>query len=119
MRKDSTLLVALDILGDVLVIRPQGRFDAYQVPTFNQWLEEQQIEARHMKVVINLESVQFIDTMALSTLVHWLKRTREYGGDLRLCCLQPAVQLIFEISRIKLIFAIYPSEEDAIAAFRT
>lgn len=118
MLKDSTLVVGLDILEDVLVIRPQGRFDAYQVPTFKRWLEQQQIEARHTKIVINLEDVQFVDTLALSTLVHWLKKTRKNGGDLKLCCLQPAVETIFEISRIRQVFAIYTSEEDAYTAFR-
>lgn len=119
MSKDSTLYVALDILEGVLVIRPQGRFDAYQVPVFNRWLEEQHIEARRTKIVINLEAVQFVDTLALSTLVRWLKVTRKTGGDLRLCCMQPAVQTIFGISRIDRVFAIYASEEDAVAAFRS
>ncbi len=119
MIKDSTLYVALDILDNVLVIRPQGRLDAYQVPVFNRWLEEQNVEASRAEIVINLEAVQFIDTLALSTLVRWLKVTRKRGGDLKLCCLQPVVQAIFEISRIQQVFAIYSSEEDAIAAFRT
>ncbi len=119
MMKTTTLTVELDIRDEVLVLRPQGRFDAYQVAVFNRWMEEQTVAIRRTEIVINLESVQFVDTLALSTLVRWLKVARNAGGDVKLCCLQPPVQTIFEISRINRVFAIYSSEEDATAAFRT
>lgn len=119
MIKTSTLFMELDIRDNILVMRPQGRFDAYQVSVFNRWMEEHSVVVQRTEIVINLEAVRFVDTMALSTLVHWLKVSRHGGGDMKLCCLQSPVQTVFEISRISQVFAIYSSEEDAVAAFRT
>jgi anti-sigma B factor antagonist len=90
-----------------------GRFDAYEVPKFIAWLDST-VKATAPFAVINLASVDFIDSSGLSALVKGLKRCREYGGDLVLCQLQHTVRTIFELTRLDSAFKIHPDEQSAL-----
>ena len=70
-------------------------------------------------LIVNLESVVFIDSTGLATLVHGVKHCRQRGGDLHLCGLQKPVRTIFELTRLDNVFKIFSIEADAIAAFGT
>lgn len=99
----------------VRILELDGRFDAYEVPAVREWL------LRHAatpsaRMVINLGGVTFIDSTALATLVHGLKRCREYGGELVLTDLPQSVRIIFELTRMDRAFTIFPSEVEAVAS---
>lgn len=93
----------------------KGRFDAFEVPKFNQWLLDN-INADNPHAVVNLSGVEFIDSSALAALVKGLKRCREFGGDLILCEMQQAVTIIFELTRLDKAFRISQDEKDALSA---
>ena len=46
-----------------------------------------------------------------------MKRARQRDGDLRLCCLQRPVRMIFELTRLDKAFEIFAGEDEAIQAF--
>jgi len=98
------------------VLQLKGRFDAHEVEPVNAWLAEQ-VKAGSAKIIVNLESVNFIDSTALSTLVRGLKLCREQNGDLHLCSLQQPVRVIFELTRLDKAFNIFPNEEEAAKGF--
>lgn len=99
--------------GSVTVLELSGRFDAHVAPAMAAALEKA-IAATPMRVVVNLEAVRFMDSTALAGLVQGMKRSRQAGGDLRLCCLQPPVRMIFELTRLDKAFEIYATEAEAL-----
>lgn len=115
--KNTTLTLNVDYADGVAILRPVGRFDAYQVPTINGWLSGHEAELGQARVVVNLQDVQFIDTLALATLVKWMKTMRSRDGDMKLCGLRQPVLKIFALSRLDRAFDLYDSEDAAIRAF--
>ena len=98
------------------VLQLKGRFDAHEVEPVNIWLMEQ-TKAGNVKIIVNLEGVNFIDSTALSTLVRGLKLCREQNGDLHVCALQQPVRVIFELTRLDKAFDIFVNEEEAAKGF--
>lgn len=98
------------------VLQLKGRFDAHEVEPVNDWLVEQ-TKAGSVRLIVNLEGVNFIDSTALSTLVRGLKLCREQNGDLHVCSLLQPVQVIFELTRLDKAFDIFPNEEEAAKGF--
>ena len=96
----------------VEVLRLSGRFDAFEEPTVKQWLEDQRM-AGVSQIVINLEDVNFLDSVALARLVQGMKECRQLQGDLHLCGLGQPVQIIFELTRMDKVFSIYETEKEA------
>ena len=70
-----------------------------------------------MKIVVNLNGVSYVDSSGLATLVEMLKRTRTYGGKMRLSDLASKVKSLFEITKLEKLFEIYSTEEEAKANF--
>lgn len=60
-------------------------------------------------LVIDMENVGFIDSQGLQKLLASLRLMQSHKSNLVLCSLQPAVRLVFEISRIDQMFGIFPS----------
>lgn len=104
--------------GLFTILLLKGRFDAHEIEPVTTWVKDQ-LDIGNTHLIINLEGVNFIDSTALSTLVQGLKRAREKGGDLRLCCFQQPVRVIFELTRLDKAFGIYPTEEAARASYAT
>ena len=102
--------------GDVAVIVINGRFDAQTAPPITEWLEH--IAATTPgRVVVNLTHASFLDSSALAVLVRAVKRCRMRGGDVRLCGVQPSVQLIFELTRLNRAFDMFVEEDEAVRSF--
>jgi anti-sigma B factor antagonist len=102
--------------GQVKILELSGRFDSYTAPQVRQWLEEA-ADSEPAQMVLNLSGVHFVDSTALATLVQGMKRCRLLNGDLRLCCLQPPVRMIFELTRLDKAFEVFASEEAAVQTF--
>jgi anti-sigma B factor antagonist len=102
--------------GQVSILDMTGRFDSYTSAQVRQWLEEA-ADRGSAQLVLNLSGVHFVDSTALATLVQGMKRCRQLNGDLRLCCLQQPVRMIFELTRLDKAFEIFASEEAAVQTF--
>ena len=103
--------------GSLTVVEIEGRFDAFGVQSVTDVFTEA-ASGDKPKVVVDLGRVEFIDSMALATLVKGLKRTRENGGNFALCNLQQAVRIIFELTRLDAAFDIYPTLDEAVEALK-
>lgn len=106
------------LINHVTVIEIAGRFDKFAAPPVVTCLEEvTQAHAPH--ILVNMNAVHFVDSTGLATLVQGLKRARQQGGDLYLCCLQQPVYMIFELTRLDKAFDIFVDEEHALQTFAT
>jgi anti-sigma B factor antagonist len=104
------------MMENIKVISLSGRLDSYTVSASRKLLDEA-MESQPPDIVVNMQAVNFIDSTALSALVQALKRSRELNGNLRLCCLQQPVRMIFELTRLDKVFEIFSSEREAVQAF--
>lgn len=68
-------------------------------------------------LVIDLSAVRFIDSSGLGALVSGFKNASAREGSLKLCCLQPQVRSMFELTRLHRVFEIYNSAEEAQESF--
>jgi anti-sigma B factor antagonist len=105
--------ISTEVYNGIPTAALTGRFDAFEVPSFVKWLESN-ITPGTPFAIINLAGVEFIDSSGLTALVKGLKRCREREGDLVLCELQQAVQIIFELTRLDTAFKIYHDEQSAL-----
>jgi len=103
-------------VNTVTILELNGRFDSHTVPPIRDILQEVVLQ-KPAYIVVNLESVNFIDSAALSTLVSGMKQSRQGDGDLRLCNLQQPVRMIFEMTRLDRVFEIISGEEEAVESF--
>lgn len=116
-KKEATLMeIKTWRKDDVQVVELQGRLDAHQGKQVDGTLAKVTNPYNH--TVVNLSKVHFIDSTGLSVLVKGMKHHREAQGDLVLCELQQPVRIIFELTRLDKMFAIYPTETAALQALQ-
>jgi anti-sigma B factor antagonist len=103
-------------VNNVKVLNLVGRFDSLSVGPVQTWVETA-VEDEPANLVVDLQDVTFVDSTGLATLVTGMKRSREKGGDLRICGLQQPLRLIFELTRLDKAFEIFNNEDEAVQAF--
>jgi anti-anti-sigma factor len=65
-------------------------------------------------VVVDLSSVEFVDSAGVGVLVGLFKNSRLRGGRARFCGLTPGVRSVLEIIQLDRIFEIYDDVETAV-----
>ncbi|HGY55895.1 MAG TPA: anti-sigma factor antagonist [Caldithrix abyssi] len=75
------------------------------------------ISEGNKNVIVDLSSVEFVDSSFLGALVAGLKKTTLVNGDLKISGLQPPVRAMFELTRLYRIFDIFESVEEAQNSF--
>lgn len=103
-------------LNNVTIFVMNGRFDTYTANKLRQLMEPATSQPP-AQILVDLAGVQFVDSTALAALVQGMKRSRQHGGDVRLCGLAQSVRLIFELTRLDQAFEIYDSCQEAVATF--
>jgi anti-sigma B factor antagonist len=98
------------------VISLAGEVDLYTAPDFKQELL-QVIGDGGKHVVVDFTNATFIDSTTLGVLVSGVKRLRSGDGQLSLVCSDRNITKIFEITGLDRVFSIYPTREEALAAY--
>lgn len=70
----------------------------------------------HLRVVIDLTHVGFVDSQGLGALISCLKALRQAGGSLALTSLSEPVGAVLRITRLIRVFDVHPTVDDALAA---
>jgi anti-sigma B factor antagonist len=74
-------------------------------------------EGGNKHLVINLSETQHLNSTALGVLISahsgYVRRT----GQMKLCSVDKRIENIFVITKLSLVFDVYPNEEQAIASF--
>ncbi|MFA7228016.1 MAG: STAS domain-containing protein [Melioribacteraceae bacterium] len=78
----------------------------------------EKISAGYKKLIIDLTSVEFIDSTFLGVIVNTLKKVAKMGGDLKLVGFKPPVRSMFELTRLFRVFESYNELQDAIKSFQ-
>ncbi len=75
------------------------------------------IDSGYRKIIIDLTSVEFLDSTFLGIIVNTLKKVAKLGGDLKLVGFKPNVRSMFELTRLFRVFESYSELQDAIKSF--
>jgi len=77
----------------------------------------EKIDGGYRKVIIDLSSVDFIDSTFLGVIVNTLKKVAALNGDLKLVGFKSSVRSMFELTRLFRVFESYGDLQDAIKSF--
>ena len=97
------------------VLAVTGEVDVATAPRLREQLISLVGEGR-VRIVVDLEQVDFLDSTGLGVLVGALKRVRTQDGDLSLVCTEPRILKVFEITGLTKVFSMHRSVDEAVAA---
>ena len=117
-------------VGDVRIIQMDGDFtvgpgpmaraldlQGHRLEDLGTYLTDL-LDRGHLKIVLDLSQVSFIDSAGLGELVACKKRTAERGGDIKL--LRPAGQVhrLLVMTLLTRLFEVYQDEGTAVESFQ-
>lgn len=98
-------------LGEVIILALPALLDAEAL----QLAIQEQVEAGHRQVVLNLEAVTFIESSGLGALVAAFKYCEAHGGKLGFYGIQPQVRQLLDLTKLSRVLKVFHSESEALA----
>jgi anti-sigma B factor antagonist len=95
------------------ICRPVGELDAFTVSQFRQALAEL---ATNRRLLIDMSGVPFVDSAGLGALIGGIRRARELGGDVAVCCNRPTLSRLLRTTGFDRIVTVAETMEEAAAA---
>jgi anti-sigma B factor antagonist len=103
--------------GEIVKIEVQEeRMDAHNSSDLKEQMLQLFDEGK-CNLIIDLTAVRFVDSSGLGALVSGFKNASARDGNLKLCCLQPQVRSMFELTRLHRVFEIFTSVEETMESF--
>ncbi len=104
-------------VDDVTVVTvPLEELEISSVDEFK--LQMTSIMEESKNIVLDITSVNFVDSSGCGAIIFCLKRLSEAGGDLKLCGVRKPVGTVLRMIRLHRICDILETREEAIEAFR-
>ncbi len=107
------LEIEIDRTDDYTVCRPVGELDAYTVGQFREALSDLSDTRR---LLIDLSGVPFLDSAGLGALIGGVRRAREGGGDVAVCCARTSVSRLLHTTGFDRVAMVAETIEEAAAA---
>ena len=104
-----------ETIGNVLKVSLDGRLVATCAEEFKDTMFEHLRE--HKAILFDLQKMVHIDSSGLGALVSILQWCNDNGGIIKLACLQPRPNIVFNITKVYRVFDIYKTVDEALAAF--
>jgi anti-sigma B factor antagonist len=104
-------------LGDLTVVTVIGEADLESAPQLRTALATA-IDGGARRVLADLSATTFIDSTTLGVLLGAVKRLRPDDGELVVCCTDPNVSRVFEITLLDKVVTIVDSVEAGLARLR-
>ena len=101
--------------GGKTIVAVGGEIDVYTAPKLREQLIDL-VSSGNYHLVVDMESVDFLDSTGLGVLVGGLKKVRAHDGSLQLVCNQDRLLKIFRITGLAKVFTIHDSEAAALDA---
>ncbi len=100
-------------VGNILVIKPVAKaIDASNAALFRRQVLNW-IQLGKNQVLLNLIEVEFIDSSGLGALIA-IYKVLPNKSNLHLCCVQPRVSKIFEITGMHRLFHVFTTENEGL-----
>jgi anti-anti-sigma factor len=99
--------------GDFTIAEIDGRIDTTNYNEFETQIMDI-IGSGEKNIVLNCEKLNYISSSGLRVFLITQKKLMGLQGKLHLCCMQPAIKEIFDMSGFSSIFKIFNAEEEAL-----
>lgn len=106
--------ITAESYGHALVLNLQGELTGDSVAAFMQTVDHHLKDGELIDVVLNMETVNFIDSDAIECLLDLQDRLAERFGQVKLAKLDENVQVILNITRLAGAFDVYENIDDAV-----
>ena len=97
---------------NVMLVKLEGRLDAKSSTDVRATLQEL-LDNNHLKIIVDLDNVPFIDSSGLAALVSGLRLARAKGGIIALSGAQSQAQIVFRLTMLDRVFPIHPTYQEA------
>ena len=101
--------------GDAVVVRVLGEVDRETAVPFRDALAQTLAEGISA-IVVNLQQVEYIDSVGLGVIIAGATKAQKAGGKLVVCGLGTHLQKVFEIAGIRQMVDVMKDEEEALPA---
>ncbi len=104
-------------VGSITILQPKGYLTGGEE---TEELEKaiSQLNAEGSKhLVMNLSETQHLNSTALGVFIRARDQFIRRGGQVKLCSVDKRIENIFVITKLSMVFDVYPTEEQAIASF--
>lgn len=105
------------LVNGVMVLDLRGRITLGEETEALRGRVKQLVEGGYTRIILNLEEVNYIDSVGLSTLVASYTSARKQGGNVKLLHLTRRVHDLLQITRLSTVFEIYDNLEEAQRSF--
>lgn len=95
------------------VIRPRGRLDLQTAQPFRSKVAAA-VESGHIRIVVDLAAVTFMDSSGLGALIAGLKTARQAGGELRIAAVSDQVTMVLELTQMHRVLRAHDTVDDAL-----
>lgn len=102
--------------GEICILAFTGRLDAYSANEVEKKIDTF-IESGQVKMVLNLDKLEYISSSGLRVFLAQLKKSRKQQGDLKLACMKPYIKEVFDIAGFTQLFNIFENEDAATGSF--
>ena len=89
--------IDVDNSKDIPSIEIKGEIDIYTCTKLRETLANFS-ENKESNLILNLESVQYIDSTGLGTIAHTAQKIEQNNGTIYIICNKPQIKKIFEVS---------------------
>jgi len=104
-------------VGSIVILYPKGYLTGGDETDELEKAIKDLGEGGNKNLVINLSETQHLNSTALGVLISGHSNYLRRGGQMKLCAVDHRIQNIFVITKLSLVFDVFPSEEQAIASF--
>ena len=103
-------------LEEVMVLDIDGEIDAGNAPDLKKALHET-IDGGQKHILINMGKITYIDSLGIGTFISTLSKAGKQEVSLKICNLSEFLDRIFELTRLKKVFDVFETEEEALKSY--
>ncbi len=104
-------------VGSIAILTPKGHLMGGEETEEVERAIKKLAEEGNKHLVINLSETQHLNSTALGVLISAHSSYVRRGGQMKLAAVDKRIENIFVITKLSLVFDVYPTEEQAIASF--
>lgn len=105
--------IAEQEIAGALVLRPAGRLDGTNAPSFEKTVLDR-LDGKPTRMVLDLAAIDYVSSAGLRTILLAAKRAKSVGCGLAVCGLRDHIREVFDLSGFGNVVAIRPSVEEAL-----
>ena len=104
-------------LGTITILTPKGYLTGGEETEELEKAIKTLGDEGNKSLIINLSETQHLNSTALGVLISAHSNYVRRGGQMKLAAVDKRIENIFVITKLSLVFDVYPTEEQAIASF--